>query len=62
MSTTVAPADDMSITVGAAGVVLVYKARSIVLRERDEDEDVTMNSAPQFVKNEHPERDNVRVC
>lgn len=51
MSTIVPPADDMSITVAPAGVVLVYKPRSM--------KKLFIKSAPQFVVSIQPKRDDV---
>lgn len=53
MSTTVPPADDMSITVATAGVVLVYKPRS--MRE------LLVKAAPQIMVSIHPRSDDVRA-
>lgn len=59
MSTTVAPVDDMSITVAPAGVVLVYKPRSMCLKEAMRM--LLIKPVPQFVKSKHLECDDVRA-
>lgn len=59
MSTTVAPADDMSITIAPAGVVLVYKPRSMCLKKAMRM--LLMKSPPHFVKSKHPKCDDMRA-